>query len=280
MESSMLARKSPTPHCRQHVALIPQSPKHDRMNRAYWDELAEDYDEQIFSVLRSDDERLIRTCIHRHADQTATAADLGCGPGQITPLLAEHFGWVHACDLSNTLLGQARHACSDYENVQFHRLDLTATEQPDFQPADFVVCVNVILSANLEERECLWERVTSLVAEGGTLLLVLPSLESALYTNFRRLDGHVRSGLDGEHAISRSLAVDGNVSQLEQGVRGIDGIKTKHYLREEIMVQLQDRSLQVEAVSKLTYDWSVEFDDPPAWLGAPHPWNWLVIAKR
>ena len=50
-----------------------------------------------------------------------------------------------------------------------------------------------------------------------------------------------------------SLAHGGNVPQLEQGVRGIEGVKTKHFLREEIMVQLQDRSLRIESIEKLTY---------------------------
>ncbi len=250
------------------------------MNRAYWDELSEDYDEQIFSVLRSDDTGQIAECIAQHADPTHTAADLGCGPGQITPLLAAQFGHVHACDISQGLLESARQNCHPYENVDFHRYDLANTQPPSFAPVDFVVCVNVLLTADLEIRERLWERVTSLVGHQGTLLLVLPSHESALYTNFRRLDSHVRSGHSGADAVHHGLDREGNVPQLEQGVRGIDGVKTKHFLREEIMVQLADRSLQVEQISKITYDWATEFADPPEWLGAPHPWNWLVVAKR
>jgi SAM-dependent methyltransferase len=250
------------------------------MNRAYWDDLAENYDEQIFSVLRSDDTGQIAECILEHANSTHTAADLGCGPGQITPLLATNFGHVHACDISRGLLESARVNCRDHSNVEFHRYDLANSQPPIFDPVDFVVCVNVLLTADLETRERLWERVTSLVGHDGTLLLVVPSHESALYTNFRRLDSHVRSGSSGADAVHLGLDRVGHVPQLEQGVRGIEGVKTKHFLREEIMVQLADRSLQVEHISKITYDWSTEFADPPDWLGSPHPWNWLVVAKR
>ncbi len=250
------------------------------MNRAYWEDLANDYQEQIFSVLGHDHGSQIPRLIERFASPAKTAADLGCGPGQITPLLARAFGHVHATDLSLSLLQQARHACGQRDNVSFHRCDLTHTESSPHPPVDFVLCVNVILTADLELRERLWERVTQLVGPGGTLLLVVPSHESALYTNFRRLDWHVRAGLEADDAIRHSLPLNGNVPQLEQGVRGIEGVKTKHFLREEIMVQLQDRSLRVEAVEKLTYDWDIEFPDPPDWLGAPHPWNWLVIAHR
>jgi hypothetical protein len=51
-------------------------------------------------------------------------------------------------------------------------------------------------------------------------------------------------------------------------------------LREEIIVQLHDRGLQIESIEKLTYDWQTEFADPPEWLGSPLPWNWLVMARR
>lgn len=250
------------------------------MNRTYWDNLAASYDEQIFSVLQADCEGLLTDRIARYGRPRAVAADLGCGPGQITPLLAHHFGRVEACDLSPALLDHARQACAEFDHVGFHRFDLAGDDDAPFAPADLVLCVNVILTAQLEARERLWDRVSGLVAPGGTLLLVLPSHESALYTNFRRLDWHVRAGASGEQAIRRSLPAGGDVTRLEHGVRGIEGVETKHYLREEIMVQLRDRSLRVEEVTKLTYDWQTEFDDPPAWLGSPFPWNWLAVAHR
>ena len=251
------------------------------MNRAYWDNLAGDYDEQIFSVLRSDDSGKIAECIAQHASPLKTAADLGCGPGQITPLLAQSFRHVHACDISRGLLQSAQSNCQDFPNVDFHRFGLASSKTPPFEPVDFVLCVNVLLTADLEIRERLWERITSLVGLNGTLLLVLPSHESALYTHFRRVDSHVRTGSSGAQAVPAGLAGEGgNVAQLEQGVRGIDGVKTKHFLREEIIVQLADRSLHVTEIAKITYDWHTEFAEPPAWLGPPHPWNWLVVAKR
>ena len=250
------------------------------MTRRYWDDLADTYDEQIFSVLRNDRAGTIAAWIARYAGATRTAADLGCGPGQLTGLLAAQFGHVQACDVSGRLLDQARAACARFRNVSFHQRDLAAEEPPPFAPVDFAICINVLLTADLETRERLWDRIAGSVAANGVLLLVLPSHESALYTNFRRLDWHVRAGLDGDEAIRHSLARAGDVPQLEHGVRPIEGVPTKHYLREEILVQLADRSLCVEEVVKLTYDWSTEFADPPDWMGAPYPWNWLVRAKR
>lgn len=249
------------------------------MNRGYWDDLATTYDQQIFSVLRHDHEERIAGLIEQHARPHGSAADLGCGPGQITPLLAKHFARVHACDISEPLLDYARTRCRHFSNVAFACRDLTI-DPPACEPVDFVLCVNVLLTADLESRERLWTHVTSAVDHGGTLLLVVPSHESALYTNFRRLDWNVRRGMNGDEAIAHSFPRVGNIPQLEHGVRGIEGVKTKHYLREEIIVQLEDRGLEIGEITKLTYDWKTEFAEPPEWLGDPLPWNWLVVAER
>lgn len=249
------------------------------MNRGYWDDLAATYDQQIFSVLRHDRAARIAGLIEAHADPAGAAADLGCGPGQITPLLAEHFRWVQACDISEPLLDQARARCRRFSNIEFTCQDLVA-HPPEGAPAGFVLCVNVLLTADFESRERLWNHVAGAVAHGGTLVLVVPSHESALYINFRRLDWNVRRGLTGAEAIAHSFPRVGNIAQLEHGVRGIEGVNTKHYLREEIIVQLEDRGLEIREIAKLTYDWTTEFAEPPDWLGTPLPWNWLVVAHR
>ncbi len=250
------------------------------MNRDYWENLAATYDEQIFSVWRNDEAGRIRDVIAEHARPDASAADLGCGPGQVTPHLAHHFQHVHASDVSSRLLAQARQACRGLENVSFHRCDLSTGEPAPFSPVDFVVCINVLLTPDLEKRERLWTGVTSLVADGGTLLLVLPSHESALYTNYRRVDWYLRAGCNGDEALRHGLPTSGDVRRLEHGVRSLEGVATKHYLREEIIVQLADRGLTTERIERLTYSWSTEFEEPPEWLAEPFPWNWLVVAKR
>lgn len=250
------------------------------MNRAYWEDLSDTYEEEIFSVLHRDHEGRLKGLIEEYGDRSKSAADLGCGPGQITPLLAKHFGEVHACDLSEGLLARARAKCAGFRNVSFHRSDLSSDVSFSFPPVDLVVCVNVIITADLARRERLWQTVTGQVDRGGTLILVLPSHESALYANYRRLDWNLRSGLSANDALLHSHVRHGNVAQMEIGVREIEGVETKHYLQEEITVQLQDRSLQVEEIAKLPYDWNIEFPDPPEWMEAPYPWNWLVVARR
>jgi SAM-dependent methyltransferase len=249
------------------------------MNQAYWDAVAEDYDSEIFSVLDNDTEGLIAGHVARLGDPGHTAADLGCGVGKFTPLLAGAFGRVHACDLSPKLLAQARRACRRHDNVDFFQTDLGRVAHP-FEPVDFVLCVNVLIMAGLDARMSALRAVTAQVKQGGHLLLVVPSAESMLYTQFRRIDWCLRDGMDCDAAVRDSVPVTGSVRALHQGIRPIDGVPTKHHLKEELLVLLRNHQMDVLSVEKLTYPWTTEFDDPPEWMESPLPWDWLVVAKR
>ena len=71
-----------------------------------------------------------------------------------------------------------------------------------------------------------------------------------------------------------------NSKGLEHGIVHIDGVPTKHYLREELEASLADRGFKVLDIDKLEYPWTTEFDAPPRWMKAPFPWDWFVVARR
>lgn len=250
------------------------------MDETYWNALQDSYATAIFSVLDHDASGQIAARIAAQADPTQVAADFGCGPGQILPLLRPHFGTVHACDWSSGLLQAAKREINADETVQFHRLDLSGDTAAPFAPVDFGLCCNVLIMPDAETRERIWNRLTALIAPRGTLLLVVPSHESALFTGFRRMDWNLRAGLDGAAAEDRSLETSAGSAAREQGVRPIDGVPTKHFLREELTVHLRDRGFTRLTFEKLPYAWSTEFEHPPEWMGEPRPWHWLVEARR
>lgn len=192
---------------------------------------------------------------------------------------ARAFGRVHACDLSANLLARARLLCRDFDNVDFLQTDLGRVAHP-FDPVDFVLCVNVLIMAGLDARMGALRAVTAQVKSGGHLLLVTPSTESMLYTQFRRIDWCLREGMDCDVAIRDSVPVRGSVRDLHQGIRPIDGMPTKHHLREELLVLLRGHEMEILSIEKLTYPWTTEFRDPPTWMEGPFPWDWLVLARR
>lgn len=99
----------------------------------------------------------------------ARAADLGCGTGRFTGLLADRYDSVLAVDISTRELDIAR-ASAGHAGVAYQRrslLDVTPDADGVF---DLVLCVNTIF--HLRDHDTVLPHVRSLVAPGGTALLV------------------------------------------------------------------------------------------------------------
>jgi ubiquinone/menaquinone biosynthesis C-methylase UbiE len=219
---------------------------------------------------------LIKKHVEQFGSPEARATDLGCGVGRTLPLLADHFGKVYAVDVSSSCLTVAAEACADRENITYVHADLSK-DRNSYPQADLVLCINTLLNASLEIRSALLERTCRSVKRGGRLLLVVPSLNSALLTAFRHLQWNLRDGMEPEKAQeTASLEGDG----IEHGIVHIDGVPTKHYLQEELEASLHERGFAVESIDKLEYPWNTEFDAPPKWMKAPYPWDWFVVARR
>lgn len=247
-----------------------------RMNERAWDRVADTFEQEIFNVPANDTKGFIQHWVERLAVPDAVATDLGCGVGRTLPLLAARFSKVYAVDVSSQCLAVAEAACPDYINIAYVHADLSQ-DKNGYPAADVVLCINTLLNAALEVREPLFERTCRSVKKGGHLLLVVPSLNSALLTAYRHLQWNLREGMDPKKA-QLSAALNGK--GLEHGIVHIDGVATKHYLREELEATLADRGFAVETIEKLEYPWNTEFDAPPKWMKAPFPWDWFVVARR
>ena len=127
------------------------------MNRAYWDAVAENYEREVLSVFDHDAAGMVRARIVAAgaAQPGGRAADLGCGVGKFTPLLADAFAHVVACDRSERGLAVARAGCAAHSNVSFSCFDL-ACDAPPFAPVEFALCVNVLIMPDLDERLRAW----------------------------------------------------------------------------------------------------------------------------
>jgi SAM-dependent methyltransferase len=246
------------------------------MNRAYWDAVADDYDGQVLSVFDHDTRgrvgERVAAAARARGEPPGRAADLGCGIGKFMPLLAAAFASVEGCDHSPRALRHARRNCRHLPHVRFHGLDLTCDPMP-FPPVDFVLCVNVLLMPSLDERMRAWRTVTNQVAHGGTLVLVVPSLESIHIEGLRAVDAALDDGETCAAAVRRHLNTAEPVVDLHMGVRMLDGVRTKHYLRVELEQMLDERHFDVIDVCDLSY--AAAFAE-----AAIAPWDWLVTARR
>src|SRR5690606_7730221 len=156
------------------------------MNERDWDNVAESFEEEIFNVPANDRKGIILSWVDRLASEGANATDLGCGVGRTLAMMADRYAHVYAVDVSSQCLEVAEKAHPERTNITYVHADLS-TDRNSYPATDVVLCINTLLNASLEVREPLIDRTCRSVKRGGHLLLVVPSLNSALLTAYRHL---------------------------------------------------------------------------------------------
>jgi SAM-dependent methyltransferase len=250
------------------------------MDKSYWNKMGKIYRDEIFSVSESDKSKVIKKQLKKYARHSGVAADFGCGIGGFVPMLAGYFKKVYAIDFSRSCLEKAKSLYGDLNNVSFHCADLTKPKL-SFPKVDSILCVNAVITASLSKRIGILKNLSAHVKKGGHLFLVVPSLESAIYTNFRLIEWNLDDGMSP--ALAAVSGIDKPQSPtacLYQGIVEIDKVPTKHYLKEELTALLEKLGFGIMSFQKVEYGWHTEFDSPPKWMKAPYPWDWLVVAKK
>ena len=224
---------------------------------------------------------MILNVIEDLGNSTGSASDIGCGTGRFLPALSKSFHKVFAIDISPRLIRRARSANPGLENIIYLRKDLAAPGKK-LPRVKFALSVNAFLDPSISRRNRMLDNVCGHISAGGNFLLVVPSVESKILTDQMAIEWNIRNGLQGS-AVLRSGADRKNgflISGLQQGNVLIDGVSTKHYLKEELQFILGKRGLTIKLIEKIEYPWNVEFSEPPAWMGEPYPWDWLVLARK
>jgi SAM-dependent methyltransferase len=246
--------------------------------KSHWNRIAPIYNEEIFDVFRSDRKRKLPRYFNKHAGLTKTAIDFGCGNGKSFPYLAPRFMRILGLDISKGLLQQA--AQRGYSNVVVKQQDLTK-KTLRLPQADFAFCCNVIMFPVIEKNRIMLRNINNALKSGGAALMVLPSLESALFSSWRLIDLYRREGVKPRDIPSHEFHYfKGHKRDILQGIVHIDGVPTKHYLEPELQVIFQEAGFTITKVDKLEYDWNTELSTPPKWMHDPYPWDWLVECRK
>jgi len=245
------------------------------MDRKYWETIAPKYDEEIFDVLQNDTSGSIVAAVEAMAAPDKSVIDIGCAVGKWIPVLAPKFKHVIAADISAKNLEIAKERYPEYDNVEYHRMDMSADDLTVI-PCDAAICINAILTHSLEKRINFFQSLSLCLNKGGQLVLVVPSLESKLYTNIIADRWDVAED-DKAPALKEAIQ---KIKNINQGVTDIDNVPTKHYLREELQLLLTQEGFDVTLIKKINYPWTTEFQKPPKWLAEPYPWDWMCTATK
>jgi hypothetical protein len=98
----------------------------------------------------------------------------------------------------------------------------------------------------------------------------------------RLKEWEMRDGLDPEAAERNVEKVLGPkfAHGLTRGLVEIDGMPTKHYLREELELMAGRNGLDLLEMAKVEYGWETEFAAPPRWMREPWPWDWALLLRK
>jgi len=251
------------------------------MSRDYWDSIADYFEAEIFDVLKNDRAGLLAGKLDKYGAREKRASDIGCGIGNFLPDLSTRFKKVIAVDISPKCIHRAQEEYSRLSNVSYLVTDLTkpAIRLPS---VEFALCVNSLITPLMEPRNNMFDVVCGHLHEGGHLVLVVPSLESALLADFRLIDWNIRAGMTARDAVRSCLQVQKQTAnpRLCEGIVLIDDVETKHYLKEELIILLQKRGMKIVEIEKIEYPWKTEYISPPRWMKEPLPWDWLFVAQK
>jgi 2-polyprenyl-3-methyl-5-hydroxy-6-metoxy-1,4-benzoquinol methylase len=246
--------------------------------QVHWNNIAGKYDDEVFDVFKSDKNQVLTRYFRKHSDNKKTATDFGCGIGKAFEYLSPSFKSVLALDISEECISIAK--TRGYQNITYKRADLTRSNVK-LEPADFGLCCNVAILPEPERNKAILKTVARGLNKGGTALIVVPSMESILYSSWRLVEWYKKEGVEPHQVPSHELNYyDVNTTDIIQGVIKINGVPTKHYSNAELQVIFREAGLKITAIEKLEYGWETEFDSPPSWLKDPYPWDWMIECAK
>lgn len=244
----------------------------------HWDNLAKSFEVEVGNPLFDDRNGTISSHILACSDKHESVIDFGCGIGAALPLLSANFSDVTALDISAECIKRAQSIAG--ENVLFLQKDLT---KPIYRlrPAHLGYCCNVAILPDMKMNKTIFTNVLRAVQPNGHALFIVPSLESAILSAMRLADWYEKEKIVYAE-IDRKEFHDFHAPNTipHMGILSRSGVLTKHYLREEIELFFQYKSADIASISKVEYDWTTEFTDPPAWMKAPFPWDWMVHYRK
>lgn len=252
------------------------------MDIHYWHRVSKDYDKEIFDVYATNKDGVLQQYLHKHTNKKHLAIDFGCGIGKAFSILAPGFKSVLAYDISKHCVASSLKMVKEngYKNVTVKKQDLSSKKLA-LPTCDFAVCVNVVMLPALEKNRAILQNIYKTLKKGGHLVLVVPSFESGIFATQRVIDWYAKDGVKSDEISTSDFKhIPSKKTEVVQGLIRIDNEPTKHYLQVELQSLLSDIGFEVTAFEKLQYPWTTEFAEPPAWMQAPYPWDWMVECRK
>lgn len=251
-----------------------------------WDNISKDYYSEVVSPLKHSEKNIVLATIKQLKDKkNKSIIDLGCGTGQLLPLLVESFKKVEALDFSEGMLTAARDKISD--NLNSNKVKFTQSSLEEMNTSaksDCALLINSLVSPNPSIVEKSIQNISLLLNKDGDLIAVFPSLESIrqeylyLYKEERKKFGDKKS----REIVNDKMEIERVDFAL--GLYDTTDMVQKYYTQFEIVQLFEKYNLKVIKHDRIVYDQQHSFnlvdsdDNKPT--DYPKMWDWFFHFKK
>ncbi len=253
------------------------------MDRKDWDLVAKDYFNELSSPFEHDVINPLPDEIGRIKDsKRMTAGDIGCGIGNLIPLLSERFEKVIALDFSKGMVDAAKKRCEGKRNIELMQRSMTDLSELKGK-LDVAFAINSIIMPSTRDVDASIKEIHSTIKEGGRLIAVFPSLESVLYESMLVHETQLARFEDEEKAAINTRRIVGKqYYDFYTGMIDVEG-KQKHFYEFEIRHRLEKAGFRNIRIKKVLYPWEkVESTPLPESVKGKEVklWDWFVTADK
>jgi ubiquinone/menaquinone biosynthesis C-methylase UbiE len=251
------------------------------MEKAEWDWYSDDYHSYIISPLQENVQNPIFYDIKKmKGREKMVCADVGCGPGDLLPVLSSNFKKVHAFDFSDKMISLAKKNNAGPGNISFGRADMRMLSKTGMR-FDVIFAINSILhSKTADVRKALAEIYKS-IKPAGQLIGIFPSMESVIYNHKLVLEQELRQAEDKKTALKNMRRrVEERKYNYVTGVYDDCSERQKFFYRFEIIQELSRAGFVDIKIDKVRYPWGEETGDFEDFEGNPEMWDWYIRARK
>ncbi len=251
------------------------------MSLQEWNDTSSKYYEEVLSPLKNSKENSLIKDLEDLGSEEKKALELGCGVGELIPVLSDNYGEVLATDFSPGMIEKAKEKIGESKNVTCEVLDVLKASTLK-EKYDVVISVNSVLFTELKDVDNALNQMGKVTKKNGYLLIIVPAIEAMIYESMLHTKKQIKQGKEQKDAMKESSELlETTKKELLQGIVGFDGSKQKAYYAFEIRHRLQKAGYEILSLEKVKYNWKDwEEAGREYYPKEEEPWDWYVKCRK
>lgn len=248
------------------------------MEEKEWDKIAKHYHSEIVSPFyKQKNNKIIAEIKNIKNKKEKTAAEFGCGFFYLGKSL-KHFKKIHASDFSKEMLKIARQKNKFIKNITFKKEDIRKIKYKN--KFDIIISINSILMPSIKDIKRSFSNIYRSLKNKGKLILILPSIESALYHNFLLLNKELKNKTEKKAIESAKTKAENKKYDYFLGIYSEEKERQKFYYRHEIRYILKKTGFKKRNIKKFKYPWGNDISDFQDFPKEDKLWDWFITAEK